>query len=192
MPVPRDSEYGTLAPSCSGTVTSGGISASVEDVNPPGSATISWSGSSVAVSIEILAVWPSFLVNMAIEHANSAAYQVALGDLAGARAAAREAVRFGRHAQDAFVIAIVLQHWALLAALSGQVDSAARLLGFVEAQFKKLEYTRETTEAWGFEKLMDVLREHRNDAEIEKLEAEGAMWSEDRAIEELHRDDLVC
>ena len=123
-------------------------------------------------------------LSIAIEHANSAAYRIALGDLVGARVSARAGLRFGRLSQDAFIVAIALQHWALVTALDGQIPSAARLLGYVETQFKKLEYIRESTEEWAFEKLVALLREHLSDAEIEKFAIEGGAWSEDRAVEE--------
>ena len=78
----------------------------------------------------------------------------------------------------------MLQHIALLLALRGEVNDAARLIGYVNVQFKELGNERETTEKWGYEKLMAALREHLSKTEIEKLAAEGAAWSEDQAVEE--------
>ena len=49
---------------------------------------------------------------------------------------------------------------------------------------KELGYEREATEKWGYEKLMAALREQLSEAEIEKLAAEGAAWSEDQAVDE--------
>ena len=49
---------------------------------------------------------------------------------------------------------------------------------------KELGSEREATEEWGYEKLMAALREQLSDAEIEKLAAEGAAWSEDRVAEQ--------
>ncbi len=69
-------------------------------------------------------------------------------------------------------------------AISGQPQIAARLLGYVDVQFKELGVTREPTEKWGYEKLMASLREQLSDAEIQKLAPEGAAWSEDQAVEE--------
>jgi hypothetical protein len=43
---------------------------------------------------------------------------------------------------------------------------------------------REPTEKWGYEKLVATLRQHLGEAEIESLAAEGAVWSEDQAVEE--------
>ena len=115
---------------------------------------------------------------------NIAAYRIALGDVDGAREAAREGLRWARQAQHALCIAIALQHIALLLALRGEVNDAARLIGYVNVQFKELGNEREATEKWGYEKLMAALREQLSEAEIEKLAAEGAAWSEDQAVDE--------
>ena len=121
---------------------------------------------------------------LALGYDNIAAYRIALGDVVGAREAAREALRLARQAQRALLTAIALQHFALLGALRGKVRGAAQLIGYVDAQYKELGYEREGTEKWGYEKLMAALREQLSDAEIEKLAAEGAAWSEDQAFDE--------
>jgi len=77
-----------------------------------------------------------------------------------------------------------IQHLELLFALQRQPRRAARLLGYVDEQFNQMGYSRECTERWGYTKLMGVLREGLSDDEIEALAAEGAAWSEDRAVEE--------
>ena len=51
-------------------------------------------------------------------------------------------------------------------------------------QYKELGSERDVTEKWGYEKLMAALHEQRSEAQVEKLAAEGAMWSEDQAAEE--------
>jgi hypothetical protein len=89
-----------------------------------------------------------------------------------------------RQAQYALQIAIALQHLALVGALREETLTAVRLIGYVNTQFKELAYEREDTEKWSYDKLMAALREHLSDAEIEKLAAEGAAWSEDQAVEE--------
>ena len=123
-------------------------------------------------------------VNMAAYRCNSAAYQIALGDIDGALASAREGLGFARQAQDALLTAFALQHSAMLVALLGKPQGAAKLLGYIDVQLKELGATRGPTEQWGYEKLTATLREHLSEAEIEKLEAEGAAWSEDQAVEE--------
>jgi hypothetical protein len=69
-------------------------------------------------------------------------------------------------------------------ALRGGATAAARLIGYSSLQYKELAYEREATEKWGYEKLMAALREYLSETEREKLAAEGAAWSEDRAVEE--------
>jgi hypothetical protein len=78
-----------------------------------------------------------------------------------------------------------VQHLALLGALRGEVRHAARLVGYVNVRYKELGWEPLlSTEKWGYEKLMATLREQLSEAEIEKLAAEGAAWSEDQAVEE--------
>src|SRR5207302_1730931 len=115
---------------------------------------------------------------------NAAAYRIALGDLDGAREAAREGLRWARRIQEPLLIAWSVQHLALVGALHEDARGAARLIGYVDAQYEKLRSSREPTEKWGYQKLMVALRERLNDAEIERLAAEGAAWSEERAVEE--------
>jgi len=113
---------------------------------------------------------------LAVDYLNSAVYGIALGDVDGALEAARKGLRWARPAQDALCIAIALQHFALLAALRGQVHSAAHLIGYVNVQYKELGSEREFSEKWGYEKLMATLREHLSEAEIGKLAGEGVAW----------------
>jgi tetratricopeptide (TPR) repeat protein len=123
-------------------------------------------------------------INLAIYNNNIAAYRIALDDLDGAAVSAREGLRIARQVQSAIDMAIVMQHLALLAALQRHPQAAVRLLGYVDAQFKALGYKRESTEKWGYDKLMNALREQLSEAEIEQLAAEGAAWLEDQAVEE--------
>jgi hypothetical protein len=58
---------------------------------------------------------------------------------------------------------------ALLLAMRGEVHESARLIGYVTAQLKEVASERETTEKWGYDKLMAALREQLSDAEIEQL-----------------------
>jgi predicted ATPase/class 3 adenylate cyclase len=122
--------------------------------------------------------------HIATNHNNSAAYHIALGDLAAARDSAREALRLARQIRHEPAIADTLQHLALLSALDGDARRAAQLLGYVDVQYTALGMQREPTEQWGYDKLMAALRENLSEADIEKLAAEGAAWSEDQAVEE--------
>jgi tetratricopeptide (TPR) repeat protein len=121
---------------------------------------------------------------IAIGHNNSAAYRIALGDLSGAREAARKGLRVARQVRHDLQIAIALQHLAVLARLGGNARRGAQLLGSVDAQYAALGMQRETTEQWGYEKLITALRETLGEDEIAQLAADGAAWSEDHAVEE--------
>jgi predicted ATPase len=122
--------------------------------------------------------------NTAICHTNIAAYRIALADLAGARDAAREGLRVARQSRNDQVIAVTLQHLAVIAGLGGDEPRGAQLLGYVDAQYTALGIQRETTERWGYDKLIAALREKLSADEIATLAAEGATWSEDRVVDE--------
>jgi predicted ATPase/class 3 adenylate cyclase len=121
---------------------------------------------------------------LAIDYTNLAAYCIATNDLDAARVAAREGLKWALQGHHALGIAIVLQHFALIGALCDELDGAARLIGYVDAYFHVLAYQREYTEIWCFDKLMFALRERLSESEIERLAAEGAVWSDDRAVEQ--------
>jgi len=114
---------------------------------------------------------------------NGVVYRVAVGDLAGAREAARKGLELARQVQGELILAVLLQHMALLAALGDRARSGARLMGYADAQYAKLEMKREPTEQWGYDKLMLALCEALDANAIEQLAAEGAAWSEEQAIE---------
>ena len=114
---------------------------------------------------------------------NSAAYCIALDDLAGAHAAACDVLRLGRGAYvQRFMVAI--QHLATVAARTGDSRRGARLRGYVDAWYRSEGCERDPTEQRTYEILMTALREKLSDAEIEKLAAEGAQLAEDQAVAE--------
>ncbi|HKE36971.1 MAG TPA: tetratricopeptide repeat protein, partial [Candidatus Baltobacteraceae bacterium] len=123
-------------------------------------------------------------MSIAVDYANITAYRIALSDLVGARAAACEGLRLARKVRHEPLIAITLQHLAVLAALDGDARRAARLLGYVDAQNTALGLQREPTEQWGYDKIMTALRETLSEDEITTLAAEGTAWSEDQAAAE--------
>ena len=125
--------------------------------------------------------------SLATGHNNSAAYRIAFGDVNGARTAAGEGLRWARQAEYPLLVTNALQHLTLIVALDRDFHRAARLIGYINLQCKELGLERESTEKWTFDKLMATLRERLSEAEIEKLAAEGAEWSEDRAFEEALR-----
>ena len=122
--------------------------------------------------------------NTTLACTNLGIYRIALGDIEGAREAARQGLSLAREIRSPMFAVITTQHLALAAALEGQIDRAARLRGYVDAQFEAQGIQREITERWGYERLMAVLREHLSDSQLEACAAEGLSWSDDRAAEE--------
>jgi len=77
-----------------------------------------------------------------------------------------------------------LQHLALLSSLDDDDHRAAKLLGYVDAQFNAQGYSREPTERWGYEKLVPMLRAKLSADEIAELSAVGSAWSQEEAMRE--------
>lgn len=121
--------------------------------------------------------------SLASNHANMAAYSIAVDELSDAKSHAREGLRWAQKAQTGQKVAWTVQHLALLAALQGDREQAARLLGWVNLKYEQAGLKREPTERWGFNKLSELLAEHFAQADIAALCAEGAGWPEARAVE---------
>ncbi|MGC1380677.1 MAG: adenylate/guanylate cyclase domain-containing protein [Candidatus Baltobacteraceae bacterium] len=114
---------------------------------------------------------------------NGAAYRLALGDVAGARAAALESLRLSRGVSVQPVI-INIQHLATVASRSGDPHRGARLRGYVDAWYRGEGYEREPSEQCTYDILMTALSEQLSQPEIEAFAAEGALLSEDQAVAE--------
>jgi predicted ATPase/DNA-binding CsgD family transcriptional regulator len=122
--------------------------------------------------------------DLGIDYNNSAAYNIALGRFDEARRSVRASLKLAHPERNRWNTAVALQHAALLAALTGDAANAAQLLGYVNAQFKELELERETTEKWGYEKLMAALHERLKPGETARLADRGATWTENEAVAE--------
>ena len=122
--------------------------------------------------------------DLAIDLNNSSAYHIALGELDEARESAREALRWAQAEQNSWNTAVALQHLAHLATLRGNGHLGARLLGYVNKRFDDLSLQRETTEEWEYGKLSAALCQLLSDAEVAKLDRQGASWTEDQAVQE--------
>jgi tetratricopeptide (TPR) repeat protein len=125
---------------------------------------------------------------LCIVHSMAAAYQLALGNLEAGRQEAWQSLRFARDAQNDYLVAVALHHLALLAALHEHVERAGRILGYTDRILREHEQKRFPAEIYSYEKSVAMLHHRLGDADIAKLSAEGATWSEDRAVEEALRD----
>jgi hypothetical protein len=110
---------------------------------------------------------------------------VARGEMEKAREAALQSLHYALeiHA-DVLDIAIALQFLALLAALQQKVPEAARLISYVNMQFKERGIERGFVGQWVYDRIMAALHEQLSDVEIDGLALESAAWSEDRAVTE--------
>jgi predicted ATPase len=113
---------------------------------------------------------------------NLATYLIFRGDLAEARTHATEAllllVEEGGH-----WLRLGLQQWALLGALAGRHAEAAQLVGWVDAEYGRTGEIREPTEQRVYDFLLTVFAENLAPESIQSFAAEGARWSEDRAVD---------
>jgi len=116
-------------------------------------------------------------------YANLAAYLLAVDNVAEARIAAREAIRYGREHSFPIHVAYAIQHLSVIAAREGLAELGARLLGFVDEVNRGAQVQREPTEQWGFNQLMSALQVHLSNDQIQELVVEGTRLTEDEAIE---------
>lgn len=115
---------------------------------------------------------------------NVAFYHVLLGRLADAKAFARSSFKASCEKQFMFGIPCATQVLVGVAIREGDFDSAARLLGYAKANFPELMLSRDAYIDMDREWLLQPLRDHFGEDRLARLMAEGAMWSEDQAIEE--------
>ncbi|MBV8639395.1 MAG: tetratricopeptide repeat protein, partial [Candidatus Eremiobacteraeota bacterium] len=114
------------------------------------------------------------------QEANLAAYLLALGEEKEARSVASRALRHALEFADHSVATNTLQH---LAAIIARRDAhrAARLLGYVEGQLARSGYTREYSEQFTHDLVMNRLHDALSVDEIAVLRREGASLSEEQA-----------
>lgn len=115
---------------------------------------------------------------------NVTAYLLALDRFAEARLAAREALEIAAELQSGIHLAVAIQHLAGVAAHCGDAQRAARLIGFVDAAYERLENSREPTEAREYERTLTRLRERLTENDLRVQRQTGAVLTTDDAIRE--------
>ena len=118
---------------------------------------------------------------LAISLLNLASYSIVQDDPLAARPIAAEALSAARE-EGGYIVRVLLQLWALLGALDGRPIEAARLIGFVDAGFASGGEIRQGTEQLIRDRLSDLLRTALPSARIQACAADGARWSEPRAV----------
>jgi predicted ATPase/DNA-binding winged helix-turn-helix (wHTH) protein len=114
---------------------------------------------------------------------NLAAYLLAAGRVAEARAAALDGLKAACALDWGAAIVRVIEHLALVAALRRKPDIAASLAGFGAAFYAKGTASREFTEIATHERLTAELAKALTQEQLRTLMAEGALWNERRAVE---------
>lgn len=148
---------------------SGDVSGAIEDVSE-----------GIAIAREIDAE----LDETALSCANMAAYCLAIDDRMQAWVHARDALQSAIRLEAHRTMNFALQHLAHVAALQGQLESAARILGRVDAYFTRKPMPWETTESVGYERMIAILRAGLAEDELSALMEQGAACDESAIIEE--------
>lgn len=121
-------------------------------------------------------------VSLATVSSNLAGYLVAIGDAAGGREVAGEALRLALALGANAWVMNCFQHLALAAAIDREPVRAARLAGYSDAYFRAEHRTRQPNERSLWLDLSARLEQALSPAELARLLAEGAAWSEEDAV----------
>ena len=97
---------------------------------------------------------------------NVAAYLLALERFEECRSTGREALLAALEMGSDMHVAVTLQHLAAAGARSGDAARAARLLGYVDAVYARLESAREPTEAREYDRAMALLADRLEPGEL--------------------------
>ncbi len=144
-----------------------------------------WTQRAIEIAQEILPALRCGTDNVALANVlhNLAGYLVAVDDLSGACAVAREAMAINATTEPGSVqIAIEIEHLALVFALRGDLARAARLESYVEAAFGRHGFEREYTETTSRDRILSLLQEQIAGDERARLRAEGAALAPEAAI----------
>ncbi|HKU66408.1 MAG TPA: NB-ARC domain-containing protein [Candidatus Baltobacteraceae bacterium] len=114
--------------------------------------------------------------------ANLAEYHLALNKIEPAKQYAHAAIQKALEAESMVSASFAVEMLASIAALEGDTQTAARLLGYVKAALTRLHFIGEVCDAVTRERAREALRKKASDAEIERLLHEGAALSDDEAF----------
>jgi predicted ATPase/transcriptional regulator with XRE-family HTH domain len=120
----------------------------------------------------------------ALARANTAAYALAMGEIAEAKREACATLTLARSTQLDLQSIIAIQHLATVAVLEDDIERAARLRGYVDARYAALGYEQGLTEQRAYDILMTGLRARSSDERIAQLAEVGARLSDDDAAAE--------
>jgi diguanylate cyclase (GGDEF)-like protein len=115
---------------------------------------------------------------------NLTCYLVAAGRFTEAREVGSKVIAQTWQRQLRVGRVLTIQHLALAAVLEGDAERAARLCGFVDAAVTELEFVREFTERYTYERLLNLLYDRLAQRKLERLRAVGADMTDERAAQE--------
>jgi len=114
---------------------------------------------------------------------NLAGYCVAMDDLPGAFAAARESIGIrGAREPDHNYVALAIYELALALALRGERARAATLCGYAETALRRRGFELQFVQKRTYDRLTSLLRDEFAPDELARLTAEGAALTPDAAI----------
>ncbi len=116
---------------------------------------------------------------------NLASYLLAAGQTGEAEQAAHNALAEALALGWRAAVIRALEHLALVAGLCGSMETAARLLGHGVAFYAKDTATREFTELASYDRLSALLASVLPRESVQELMSQGALWSQDRAVQEV-------
>lgn len=106
--------------------------------------------------------------------ANLAAYLVASGDFAQAWKYARESLDLSLYFDANLSLLFALQHLAHISAMTGGLQRAAYIIGYVDAMLREAEGVREVNEARAYNQLMRRLQDGLDAGQLSEAVTEGA------------------
>ncbi len=115
---------------------------------------------------------------------NAAAYLLARGDVREATQCARESLTIAVRRESFLLGAFAIEDLAQIGARCGDVNRAARLIGYANSIDAHQAVPREFTEQFGYDRTMLTLRAALSEETITALMAEGAALDENRAVSE--------
>ena len=122
-------------------------------------------------------VWHAYLL------ANLAGYLAAVSAIAEAGTAARSAIELSTADPAAPLVANALEHYALTLALDGDLERAARLVGYCDATRSANAFRRQHTESLTHDRLMSLLGAQMTPAQLAGMLETGALFSAADAVE---------
>lgn len=118
----------------------------------------------------------------AVVRCNEAAYALAAGETAEARASLEHALETLERFGNTTWLTIALEHIALYAALRDDAEDAALLLAFTDARFAVLGKVREPVEASGYERARGLVTTSVASSVLQSIESRGGAITEDQAV----------